>query len=138
MTARMVLRFSSICQVSSTSLVLCRSVRFTRPLRSLPGQALQRQAEVIDHGVEITGQRGAAPDQHIIMVRPHRHGVDPPDGLAKPAADAIAFGGGAVLLSNGETDPNRAQIIAAAALQGERIGVDPRTMGNGEEVRALP
>jgi hypothetical protein len=72
------------------------------------------------------------------MVRPHRHGIDPPNGFAKPAADTIAFSGGAVLPGNGETDPDRARIVTAAALQGERIGVDPRTMGNGEEVRPLP
>jgi len=55
-----------------------------------------------------------------------------------PISSTLPDASSAVLLGNGETDPNRAQIIAAAALQGERIGVDPRTMGNGEEVRPLP
>jgi hypothetical protein len=72
------------------------------------------------------------------MMWPHRHGVDPPDGLAKPAADAVALGGVAVLFGHGETDPDRAWIIAEAALQGERGRIDPRAIGNGEEVRPLP
>jgi len=44
----------------------------------------------------------------------------------------------AVLPGNCKADPGRAQIVAAAALQGERRAVDARAAGNGEEVRPLP
>ena len=83
-------------------------------------------------------QRRPAADQHIIMVRSHGYDVQPLHEFAKPAPDAIALGGGTVLFGNGETDPDRAIIVAGAALHHEGSAVRPRAIGNGEKVRPLP
>ncbi len=68
------------------------------------------------------------------MVRSHRYDVQPLHQFAKPAPDAIALGGGTVLFGNGETDPDRAIIVAEAALHHEGSTVRPRAIGNGEKV----
>jgi hypothetical protein len=72
------------------------------------------------------------------MMGLHRHRVEALHQFAKPAPDTIALGGGAVLLGNGKTDPDRTFIVAAAALQDESRAVYPRAIGNGEEIRPLP
>jgi hypothetical protein len=72
------------------------------------------------------------------MMRSHRYDVEPLHEFAKPAPDAIAFGGSTVLLGNGETDPDRTAIVATAALHHEGSAVGPCAIGNGEEVRPLP
>jgi hypothetical protein len=104
----------------------------------LPVKAMQRRAEIVEHGCEVAGERGAPPYQHIIMVRSHRYDVQPLDEFAKPAPDAIALGGGTVLFGNGETDSDRAGIVAGAALHHEGSTIRPRAIGNGEKVRPLP
>jgi hypothetical protein len=43
-----------------------------------------------------------------------------------------------MFFGNGETDPDRAGIVAVAALQHKGSAVRPRAIGNGEEVRPLP
>ena len=53
-------------------------------------------------------------------VRSHGYDVAPLHQFAKPAADAVPFGSGAVLLGDGEADPGRAMVVAAQALQRER------------------
>jgi hypothetical protein len=72
------------------------------------------------------------------MVWSHGYDVQPLHEFAKPAPDAIALGGGTVLFGNGETDPDRAIIVAGAALHHEGSAVRPRAIGNGEKVRPLP
>jgi hypothetical protein len=104
----------------------------------LPVEAMQRRAEIVEHGCEVAGERGPAAYQHIIMVWSHGYDVQPLHEFAKPAPDAIAFGGGTVLFGNGETDPDRAIIVAEAALHHEGSAVRPRAIGNGEKVRPLP
>jgi hypothetical protein len=71
-------------------------------------------------------------------VRSHCYDVQPLHQFAKPAADAVSLGGGAVLFGNGKADPDRPVIVAAAALQHEGSTARPRAIGNGEEVRPLP
>jgi len=71
-------------------------------------------------------------------VRSHCYGLQPLHQFAKPALDPVAFGGGAVLLGDGETDPDRAVIVALPALHDERSTARPRAIGNGEEVGPLP
>src|SRR5215470_1551891 len=110
-TARIMLRLSVVI---SSGLVVRSAVR--PGLLVLPVEALQGAAQILDHRREIPAQGRAAPDQHIIMVRSHRHGAAGPHHLAKPAADAVALDGRAVLFGDGETDPDRTQIVAAAAL----------------------
>ena len=83
-------------------------------------------------------ERRPAAYQHVIMVGSHRYDIQSPHDFAKPAPDAVALGGGTVLLGNGETDPDRAIIIAGAALHHEGSAVCPRAIGNGEKVRPLP
>src|SRR3954452_25339625 len=72
------------------------------------------------------------------MVRAHWYDVEPLHQFAKPAAEMVTLGGGAVLLGNGETDPDRAVVVARAALHHEGSAVGSRAIGNGEEVRPLP
>jgi hypothetical protein len=77
------------------------------------------------------------------MMGLHRHRIEPLHQFAKPAPDAIALWGVAVLFGNGETDPDRAAVVAAnalavKALQDERGTIHPRAIGNGEEIRPLP
>src|SRR3569623_3528091 len=72
------------------------------------------------------------------MMGVHRYRIEPLHQFAKPAPDPVALGGIAVLLGDGEADPDRPVVVAAAALQHERAGVHPRAIGNGEEIRPLP
>jgi hypothetical protein len=72
------------------------------------------------------------------MVRTHWYDVQPLHQFAKPAPDTVALGSGTVLFGNGETNPDRAGIIAQASLHHERSAVGSRAIGNGEEVRPLP
>src|SRR5262249_21969069 len=103
MMARMVLRLSVIVQ----GLVIL-SVRFAIRLAAcagrLPVEAPERRAKIIEQGRKIARQRRASADQHIVMVRAHRHTAEQPNRLAQPAPDAVALGGGAVLLGDGESD----------------------------------
>ena len=84
--------------------------------RTLAVEAMERGAEIVKHGREIAAERCAAPDQHIITVRSHGYDVEALYQFAKPAADPVALGGGAVLLGNSEADPDRAAVLAGAAL----------------------
>src|SRR5262245_40651536 len=72
------------------------------------------------------------------MMWSHRYDVEPLHQRAKPAPDAVALGGGAVLLGDRETDADRAIIVARATLQHKGGAGRPRTIGNGDEVRPLP
>jgi hypothetical protein len=71
-------------------------------------------------------------------VRSHGYDIQPLHQFAKPAPDAIALGGGSILPGHGKADPDRAIIVAAAALHHKGSAADPRAIGNGEEVRPLP
>lgn len=72
------------------------------------------------------------------MVGLHRYRIEALHQFAKPAPDAIALGGGAVLLGDCKADPDWAVIVAAAALQNEGAAVHPCAIGNGEKIRPLP
>src|SRR5882757_5296871 len=67
------------------------------------------------------------------MVRSHRYGIDAFHQFAKPAADAIALGRGAVLLGDGEADADRAIIVAAVSLQHKSCGVRPRAIATARK-----
>ena len=54
------------------------------------------------------------------------------------APDTVSFGRGSILLGNGEAYPDRAIIVAPAALHDKSGSACPRAIGNGEEVRPLP
>jgi len=58
--------------------------------------------------------------------------------LAQAAADAVPLGGGAVFPGYRKADPDRAGIVATAALQGECRSGHPSATGGSEEVRPLP
>jgi hypothetical protein len=114
----------------------------------MPRGPCERYAQIVEHGGEVARERVPAADQHIIMMGLHRHRVEPLHQFAKPAPDAIALGGVAVLFGNGEADPDRAAVVAAKVLatkalavkdlQDERGTIHPRAIGNGEEIRPLP
>jgi hypothetical protein len=138
MTARMVLRLSVIVLGSRHSIRFAAHFARRRFRRRVSVEPVQRRAEIVEHGREVAGERRSAAYQYIIMVRSHRYDVEPLHEFAKPAPDAIAFGGRTVLFGNGETDPDRAIIVAGAALHHEGSAVRPRAIGNGEKVRPLP
>jgi hypothetical protein len=104
----------------------------------MPRRLRERYAQIVEHGGEGARERVPSANQHIIMMGLHRHRIEPLHEFAKPAPDAIALGGVAVLFGNGEADPDRAAVIAGTALQDERRTVHPRAIGNGEEIRPLP
>jgi hypothetical protein len=109
----------------------------------LPRGLCERCAEIVDHGREVARERVPASDQHIVMMGLHRYRIEPLHHFAKPAPDAIALRGVAVLFGNGEADPDRAAVVAAKAfsvkaLQDERGAIHPRAIGNGDEIRPLP
>src|SRR3569833_248692 len=141
MTARMVLRLSVITIVSS-------SIRFAAGRRSgagplapvrMPRGLRERYAQIVEHGREVARERLPSADQHVIMMGLHRHRIEPLHQFAKPAPDAIALGGVAVLFGDGEADPDRAAVVAAKALavkasavkalQDERGTIHPRAIG---------
>jgi hypothetical protein len=101
-------------------------------------EAMERRTQIIEHDGETAVERSTAADYHIIAVRSHGYGVHALHQFAKPAADAISLGRGAVLFGHREADPDRAVIVAAAILDYECGGVHPQPVGNGEEVRPLP
>jgi hypothetical protein len=109
----------------------------------MPRGLRERHAQIVEHGGEAARERVPSADQHIIMMGLHRHRIEPLHQFAKPAPDAIALGGVAVLFGDGEADPDRAAIVvvkalAVKALQDERRTIHPRAIGNGEEIRPLP
>jgi hypothetical protein len=104
----------------------------------MPRGLRERYAQIVEHGGEAARERVPSADQHIIMMGLYRHRIEPLHQFAKPAPDAIALGGVAVLFGNGEADPDRAAVVAATALQDERGTIHPRAIGNGEEIRSLP
>jgi hypothetical protein len=104
----------------------------------MPRGLRERHAQIVEHGGEAARERVPSADQHIIMMGLHRHRIEPLHQFAKPAPDAIALGGVAVLFGDGEADPDWAAIVATAALQDERGAIHPRAIGNGEEIRSLP
>src|SRR5882724_9620260 len=110
MTARMVLRLSVIGQdlVIQFGWRPARGPRGPRAARGPSVEAFERSTKIVEQGRKIPGQRRSAADQHIIMMRPHRHDVGPLHHLAEPAPDAVALGGSAVLLGDGKSDPDRA------------------------------
>src|SRR3981189_854016 len=59
------------------------------------------------------------------MVRSHGYGVQPLHQFAKPAANAIALGGGAVLFGNGKAYTDRTLVVPAAGLDRKAAKVGP-------------
>ncbi|MET4273797.1 hypothetical protein ABIB68_002102 [Bradyrhizobium sp. F1.2.2] len=109
----------------------------------MPRGLRERHAQIVEHGGEVARERVPSADQHIIMMGLHRHRIEPLHQFAKPAPDAIALGGVAVLFGDGEADPDRAAVVSVKALtvkalQDERGTIHPRAIGNGEEIRSLP
>src|SRR3954470_23947690 len=104
----------------------------------MPRGLRERHAQIVEHGGEVARQRVPPADQYIIMMGLHRHRIEPLHQFAKPAPDAIARGGVAVLFGNGEADPDRAAVVAETALQDERGTIRSRAIGNGEKIRPLP
>jgi hypothetical protein len=141
------LRLSVIVQVSSfnsgcgsEAMVKARRRQtwMSRTCQRGPVEPVERRAEVVEHSCKAAVQGSATTDQHIITVRSHRHDIDALDQFAKPAAYAVTLGRSTVLLGHGKADPNRTAIVTEAMLHHEGRAVDPRPIGNGEEVRPLP
>src|SRR3954447_7964964 len=131
MTARMVLRLSVISIVSSSirfaagcgrragRLAASRRRSLWPSVGRMPRGLRERYAQIVEHGGEAARERVPSADQDIIMMGLDRHRAEPLHEFAKPAPDAIALGGVAVLFGDGEADPDRAAIVATAALQDE-------------------
>jgi hypothetical protein len=128
----MVLRLSVIGQVSSFfDGCLARSCDVTI-------EAMQRLTKIPEHVSEIGCQCGPPADQYIVTMRMQRYGGQPFHQFPKPAPDSVALGRSSILLGDGETEADRAIVIASAALHDKGGRGCPRAIGNGEEVRPLP
>jgi hypothetical protein len=92
--------------------------------------------EVVEHRCEPALKRGPAANYHIIMVGSHGYDVRALHQFAKTATHPVAFGGGANLLGNGKTDPDRAGIVAAPGLDHKGGAGHARATGGSKKVRA--
>jgi len=70
--------------------------------------AAERAAKFLHHGVKRALERGAAPNQDVVVTGGQRRLRSEPDELAQAAAHPVAFHGIADLLADGETNPRRA------------------------------
>src|SRR5579864_3288678 len=71
-------------------------------------------------------------------MRPHQRCAIQSHQLAKAAADAVTLHGGTDLPRNRETDAQRPQIVARAALDHEARRCDAERRGRSEKIRPLP
>lgn len=71
------------------------------------------------------------------MMGSHGYDVGALHQFAKPAADAVALGGGADLARHREADSGRAGVVATSRLQDESRASHARPTGSGNEIPAL-
>jgi len=100
--------------------------------------AAKRAAKFLHHGVKRHLERGAPPNQHVIMTRGQRLSWSKPDELAEAPPHPIALHGIADLFADGETNPRRSSLPPRVCLQDEGAGMsaraDPGSMGNSPKV----
>jgi hypothetical protein len=106
-------------------------------IRSGMRQAVQGRTEIIDHGREIALQRGSPANYHIIARRWRGDDIGVLHHFAKPAAHAIALGGGADFLGDCEAYADGTNIVTRARLHDEGGPGDTGTLSGGDEIRAF-
>jgi len=100
--------------------------------------AAECAGEILDQSIERQLQGLAAANQHIVVSRPERSFFRHPNHRAQPPAHAVALGGIADLLGDGETHPHRSILAPIERLQYESAYGSPGAGRGGQEVCALP
>ena len=95
--------------------------------------AAERAAKFLHHGVKRDFERGAPPNQDVVVTGGQGRFRSQPNELAQAAAHPVAFHGIADLLADGETNPRRAFRCPRAGLQDEGAGMSARAL-----LRPLP
>jgi hypothetical protein len=96
----------------------------------------QRRIQFPPHLIERRGQRGAPPNQHIIMTAVHAAACGQPHDLAQPAPYPVALHRIADLPRHREADPRRTVLGAAAGLHHEGAAGRPQPLRRSEKVGA--
>jgi hypothetical protein len=100
--------------------------------------AVKRAAEVSHHGVKRDFERGASPDQHVIVAGPQQRRRRKPNKLAQPAAYPVTLHGIADLSRYGETNSRWTLLPARTYLQDKAAGmsarVGPGSLGDGPKL----
>jgi hypothetical protein len=95
--------------------------------------AAKRAAKFLHHGVKCGLERGAPPDQNIVVTGGQRRFRSQPDELAQAAPHPVTLHGVADLFADGETNPRRARLGTCAGLQDKGAGMSARAL-----LRPLP
>jgi hypothetical protein len=90
--------------------------------------AAERAAKFLHHGVKRDLERGAPPNQDVIMARGQRRFGSQPNELAQAPPHPVALHGIANLLADGETNPRRAFRCPRPGLQDEGAGMNARAL----------
>jgi hypothetical protein len=100
--------------------------------------AANRAAEFLHHGVKRDLERGAPPNQHVVVTGGQDRWRSKPDELAQAAPHPVALHGVADLFADGETNPRRTGLPPFACLQGKGARMSaragPGSLGNGPKV----
>jgi hypothetical protein len=100
--------------------------------------AVKRAAEFLQHRVKRDLERGAPPDQHVIVPGLQRSRRSKSDQLAQTAPHPVALDGVADLFADGETNPRRTVLAARACLQDKAAGMStsagPGSLGDGPKI----
>ena len=94
----------------------------------------ERRIEFLPHLRERQRQRGAPPDQHVIVAGAHIATGREPYDFAQPAPHPITLERIADLPRDREPDANGALLVAPAGLQYERAGRRPYAARSGAKV----
>jgi hypothetical protein len=90
--------------------------------------AAKRATKFLHHGVKRDLERGAPPNQDVVVTGGQRRSRSQPNELAQAPAHPVALHGIANLLADSETDPRRAFRCPRAGLQDERAGMSARAL----------
>jgi hypothetical protein len=95
--------------------------------------ATERAAKFLHHGVKRGLERGAPPNQDVVVTGGQRRSRSQPNELAQAPAHPVALHGIANLLADGEANPRQAFRCPCAGLQDEGAGMSARAL-----LRPLP
>ena len=95
-------------------------------------------AKFLHHGVKRNLERGAAPNQHVVVTSGQHRWRSKPDKLAQAAPHPVTLHGIADLFADGKTNPRWASLSPRACLQDKGAGMNsragPGSLGNGPKV----
>ena len=104
--------------------------------------AAKRATKLLHHGVKRDLERGAPPDQDVVVTGGQRRFRSQPDELAQAASHPVTLHGVADLIADGETNPRRAGLGPVlgprAGLQDKGAGMSARpgpcSLGHGAKI----